>query len=175
MRGNGAEWKLGGGSDDVPLTVLILPVVIVMAVPIRADDRVAGRWRSRGRHRVGKDTRVEVGTTENHLVELLGEDADLGLERVDDGELGGEVVHGSVDVGSPDRELLGGSLHAGEAVAQRGLQAIDAGFHRGKALAKLLRLVKEKLRVGIHRAAETLKSGVVVVGRIQEGRRNTEI
>jgi hypothetical protein len=66
-----------------------------MAVPIRADGWVAGRWRRRSRLRAREDARLMGSPIEDHSIELLVDGTNLQLEilhgRVHTGPLGSEL------------------------------------------------------------------------------------
>ena len=147
-----------------------LPVLMVDAVPIGADGRVAGRCCCRSRHGVRQDARTGWKSFEDHSIQLGGEGDQPVGDVVDGGDFGGEVGDGGVDAGLPRHESGGRLLHQLEAVAQRSLQTVDARLHQGESVAQLLHLIEEELRVGIHGSEEFLETGVVGVG-IQIGRR----
>jgi hypothetical protein len=76
----------------------VLPEVSVEAVPIRADERVAGRWSRRVHLWFGQDALLGSPSVEDHSIELVVEIGDLLVQLVDGVDLAGELLD-SVDLG----------------------------------------------------------------------------
>lgn len=86
--------EVGGGRNR---TMPRLPDAVLDAVPIRADGRVAGRWKRRSRPRGWQNVRAQCLTIEDHSIQLGGESPQLVCDVIDGADLGGEVLDGSVD------------------------------------------------------------------------------
>jgi hypothetical protein len=69
--------ELGVGHDEPEP---MLPEVIVEVVPIRADGRVAGRWRRSDRLGLGQDAVSRSPSVANQSIELVADVGDLLLE-----------------------------------------------------------------------------------------------
>ena len=154
--------------------VSILPVSVVMAVPTGPVDWFSGRWNA-GSRRGGRDDAVssrrvlQCGTIEV-LVQLL--------------EFQLDVVHGSVDLGTPILHLANSFLQADDARPLRRLQIRElllpnlvpvretldpGGVVLVEAFGELVGealgyLVEEDLVRWIHGTLSTLETGEVFVG-----------
>jgi hypothetical protein len=87
--------ELGVGHDG-PKPVL--PEIGVEEVPIRADERVAGRWSRHVRLWFGQDALLGSPSVEDHSIELVVDIGDLLVQLVDGVDLAGELFD-NVDLG----------------------------------------------------------------------------
>jgi hypothetical protein len=137
----------------------MLPELLVVAVPLRADGRVAGRWSRRGHLWLGQDARSRIPTIVNHTIDAVGEVRDLQLEVVDRAgpvheitdcfNLAGEIFnrinlvdeigHRCVDLRLPHRDLLRLVLNGLEASTQ----AAHGRLEGRQTVAELLHLIEE--------------------------------
>jgi hypothetical protein len=68
--------------------------MVVEAVPMRADDRVADKWSHHGHLRFRQDALCLAPVIENHSIDLGGEVGDLLIELVVGVDLDGEISDG---------------------------------------------------------------------------------
>jgi hypothetical protein len=133
--------------------------LLVVAVPLRADGRVAGRWSRRGHLWLGQDAQSRIPTIVNHTIDAVGEVLDLQLEVVDRAgpvhevtdcfNLAGEIFncinlvdeigHRRVDLRLPHQDLLHFVLDGLEASTQ----AVHGRLEGRQMVVELLHLVEE--------------------------------